>query len=195
MDPLERLRTERAAASERMTEILDGAEAEERDLTDEEREEFDQLEERCQKLKEDEERVEAAKEAKASLAASRGTIAGRQTAGKGSSEPASTIHAEHRDARGYPQKFTGEAGPSICVRKFLAGDQELANRVVGLHRAIVNADRAEARALSEGVGSEGGYLVPEEFAQDIVEKVGQETPLANREFMRIIPMTRDVMNV
>jgi len=94
----------------------------------------------------------------------------------------------------YPRKFTGET-PEIFNRQLEPGDRELARRVVGWHRAIVHGDYAEARALSEGTDSEGGFLVHEDFEDEIVRLVGQLTPLANREFMRVIPMTRDVAQV
>jgi HK97 family phage major capsid protein len=97
----------------------------------------------------------------------------------------------------YPEKYLGpgRSGPMIVARKYLAGDRALADRVIGLFRALAEDDRTKARALSEGTGEAGGFLVPDEFSTDVIVKAGNISPLANREFLRVIPMRRDVLKV
>lgn len=60
-------------------------------------------------------------------------------------------------------------------------------------KALINRDWITAKALSEGVDSAGGYLVPEEFKSgvlDIMNDVGYARKLAT-----VIKMNRDVVNI
>lgn len=156
--------------------------------TDEENENYEERAERIDALIERAEKLEDREDRTSRI----GDTTPEPASGRPDPEPSASPLEERRSA--YPRKFTGET-PEIFSREFAPGDQELVNRVVGWHRAIARGDYAEARALSEGTDSEGGYLVHEDFEDEIVRLVGQLTPLANREFMRIIPMTRDVAQV
>lgn len=190
------LRQEKAGLVAQAQAIFDGAAAENRALTDDEETQVRALQDQAEALDPKIESRERQERLAAAAAASQGTRAGAQDQDPNNDGGvAVAIVSETRDANGYANKFTGSAGPMIVMRKFAAGDKALAEQVVGLHKALATGDHAQVRALSEGTDSDGGYLVPEEFAQDIIEKVGQETPLANKEFMRVIPMNRDVMNV
>lgn len=140
--------------------------------------------------------AEKQEQAEAGLGRSLGTKAGKQDSeGPASAERTGEGGGDTPHVTRYPERFTGQASRGIVIKRFLAGDKELAHRVVGMHRAMVIGDFAEVRALSEGTDSEGGYLVPDEFSADIIEKLGQETPFANNEFLRVIPMNRDTMRV
>lgn len=104
----------------------------------------------------------------------------------------------------FPRHYQAEArhkSPLNFVRQYEPGDQALAITVVGLHQYLVNGDRAGARAwmhkraLSEGIGAAGGFLVPDEFAQDVIMREGELTIFATTEFLRVFPMSTDVMKV
>lgn len=93
-------------------------------------------------------------------------------------------------------------GPEFMVRRYQAGDQALCSRVINMARhLIVNRDPAgwqrwlAERALGEDTGATGGFLVPDEFAADVIMKEGELTPFASSEFIRIIPMGTDTMLV
>jgi HK97 family phage major capsid protein len=107
----------------------------------------------------------------------------------------------------YPTRFqAGQRGladvrPKSIIDRMLNGDPKPAIRAINFFRALVQGDMQElrkwqgreARALGEATVSAGGALVPEEFAADVIAKLGDLTPLANREFMRIIPMNSDLI--
>ena len=65
--------------------------------------------------------------------------------------------------------------------------------IAAFFKALVSRDFVTLKALSEGVDSAGGYLVPEEFkAQvlDIAKDVGYV-----RKYGTVIPMKRDILNI
>lgn len=101
----------------------------------------------------------------------------------------------------YHQAEARRKSPLDFVRRYEPGDQALATTVVGLHQFLISGDIAGARrwmserALSEGIGSKGGFLVPDEFAQDVIMKEGELTIFATTEFLRVFPMNTDVMKV
>ena len=49
--------------------------------------------------------------------------------------------------------------------------QESKEKFLGLIKSLLQKDFAEAKALSEGLGSEGGYLVPTEVANELIRLV------------------------
>ena len=101
--------------------------------------------------------------------------------------------------------YMGEArklgGPTAWCRKFAPGDRELIETVCQLHVLMIQNDTAgirrlyAERALSEGIGGEGGFVVPEEFAQEVLMKEGELTPLATSEFVTVVPMNTDVKHM
>jgi HK97 family phage major capsid protein len=109
-----------------------------------------------------------------------------------------------------PQYWNGQARgkPSISsptiLQRLQGGDPEPMIRTLKFFRAIADGDIREARqhagrtmgrALSAEIGAAGGLLIPEEFSNDVVLKLGELTPFASREFMRVIPMGSDVKRV
>lgn len=80
------------------------------------------------------------------------------------------------------------------------GEDELAKmdkkeRVVKFIRAVFHKDigtLASMKAMAEGTGSAGGYVVPEEWAADIARIAGDYGLV--RRFARRIPMGRDKLN-
>ena len=70
-------------------------------------------------------------------------------------------------------------------------------RMLKFFKAVWFGNKEEAvklsgKALTEGTGSAGGYLVPDEFASEVLRVAGQYG-LARR-LCRVVPMTRDKMN-
>jgi HK97 family phage major capsid protein len=101
----------------------------------------------------------------------------------------------------YHQAAARGKDPRNIVRKYEPDDQALAVTVIGLHQFLANGDRAGARrwmmerTLSEGIGAAGGFLVPDEFAQDVIMQMGELTVFGSTEFLRVFPMSTDVMKV
>lgn len=60
-------------------------------------------------------------------------------------------------------------------------------------QAVVTGDKTTAKALSEGVGADGGFLVPTEFRAEIVAKLLKAAVIRPR--TTVIPMGRDKMEV
>lgn len=93
-----------------------------------------------------------------------------------------------------------ERMPMTVVDRLNAGDHRPYERTINWLRALFADDKAEMRkwsgevqlrTLGEATESAGGGLVPLEFAQDIIGKMGEMTPLANRDFLRVVPMNSD----
>jgi HK97 family phage major capsid protein len=59
--------------------------------------------------------------------------------------------------------------------------------------AIARGDREKLDALSEGTDAEGGYLVPEEYRQEIVKRAYDQAMIRPR--ARVIPMSTDTLNM
>lgn len=82
-------------------------------------------------------------------------------------------------------------------------DEDLQNmtpdeRCVRFLKAVYFGNREEAgklsqKALTEGTATAGGYLVPDEFRAEVLRIAGQ-FGLA-RQFCRVVPMTRDKLNI
>jgi len=66
-------------------------------------------------------------------------------------------------------------------------------RIAKFLRAVVNGDTKIVKALSEGTGADGGFLVPVEFRAAVVEKLVKEAVIRPR--ATVIPMGRDKMQV
>jgi HK97 family phage major capsid protein len=99
------------------------------------------------------------------------------------------------------ERRLGPARPTLGDRlaKGEAGSREQAQRLISWLGALAVNDRtamrefaAESyRALGGQTMGEGGALVPLEFAQEVIEKLGDMTPFATTEFLRVIPMTSE----
>lgn len=66
-------------------------------------------------------------------------------------------------------------------------------KIVGFFQALIQKDHAVLKALSEGTNADGGYLFPDEFRAEVIRDL-REAPHMRAE-VRVIPMTRDVMNI
>jgi len=71
----------------------------------------------------------------------------------------------------------------------LTGDAKVSRFI----KAVVLGDHVTAKALSEGTGADGGYLVPTEFRASVIEKLVKEAVIRPR--ATVIPMSRDVMDI
>jgi len=66
-------------------------------------------------------------------------------------------------------------------------------KIIGFFQAAIRSDKEVLKALSEGVAADGGYLFPDEFRAEIIRDL-EDVPHM-RSLIRVIPMTRDVMNI
>jgi len=66
-------------------------------------------------------------------------------------------------------------------------------KIVGFFHALVTNNSVALKALAEGTDADGGYLFPNEFLAELV----QDLPNINvmRQWVRIIPMRRDKMDI
>ncbi len=107
----------------------------------------------------------------------------------------------YRFPRYHQAEARGFKSPMNLVRQYESGDRALAVTVIRLHQLLAVGDQGGAvrwmkeRALSEGIGAAGGFLVPDEFAQDVIMRLGELTVFATTEFLRVFPMSTDVMKV
>jgi HK97 family phage major capsid protein len=66
-------------------------------------------------------------------------------------------------------------------------------RVMKFLQAMVGGDTPTIKALSEGTSADGGYLVPTEFRNTIIDKLYKESVIRQR--ATVIPMASDKMDV
>lgn len=150
-----RLRQRRASLAEEARAILDAAEAEGRDLTDEERTRFDDLEAQMEALAGDIEREERLERTEAELEATLDEPASRRTIVRGVVRPDDGGRGEFRSF-----------GEFLAAVRFDPNDRRLSSREVELG--------GESREMSMGVDAAGGYAVPEEFIDTFLEVEPQE---------------------
>lgn len=100
-----------------------------------------------------------------------------------------------------PNRRGGVPYKSIAER-VADGDRELETRMVRWMSAFAIRDinqmmliAQERAALDSTSASTGASLVPMEFAQEVVELLGQMTPLATTEFLRVVPMNSERITV
>lgn len=147
-----RLRQRRAKLAEEARAILDTAEAEGRDLTDEERTRFDDLEAQMEALAGDIEREERLERTEAELEATLDEPASRRTIVRGVVRPDDGGRGEFRSF-----------GEFLAAVRFRPGDPRLGDMV-----------EVEGREMSMGVDAAGGYAVPEQFIDTFLEVDPQE---------------------
>lgn len=85
--------------------------------------------------------------------------------------------------------FPSDGDPDGDDLKDLSKEERIAKFLT----AVVQNDVAVAKELSEGVGSEGGFLVPTEFRAEVVRKLVKDAVIRPR--ATVIPMARDKMDV
>lgn len=66
-------------------------------------------------------------------------------------------------------------------------------KIVGFFHALVSKNEVAAKALSEGVAADGGLLFPNEFFEELVRNIAEVAVMRN--FVRVIPMRRDAMDI
>lgn len=90
-------------------------------------------------------------------------------------------------------KFLGSSGKTAEQIQALAAKEKAAEFIKAVYRKDVGALAAFKATMNEGTGSQGGFLVPEEFAAEVfrvVEDFGIVAKLATK-----FPMVRDTLNV
>lgn len=141
MDKVLEFRQKRAALVKQAREILDRAESERRDLTAEEQAQWDRIMADVDALGKQIEREERTAALEQQLGRSLGTrVGGREQPGDGADGRPGRAGEEYRAAFWKAMRYTRNA-----------------------------LDAPEVRALQEGVDSEGGYLVPDEFERMLVQ--------------------------
>jgi len=83
----------------------------------------------------------------------------------------------------------------ILNGKDLYGADELTKdeKIVGFFHALVTNNQPALKALAEGTDADGGYLFPNEFYQEIVRDIPEFNVM--RQYVRVIPMKRDKMDI
>ncbi len=83
----------------------------------------------------------------------------------------------------------------ILNGKDLFGGEELTKeeKIVGFFHGLVTQNHAVLKALAEGVAADGGYLFPNEFLAEILRDLPELNVMRN--YVRIIPMKRDAMDI
>lgn len=100
------------------------------------------------------------------------------------------------------KQLTAKVGYDSPILKELFGGSDLnkdlksltkEEKIVSFFKALVTNDKVALKALSEGTPADGGYLVPDEFMAELVRDLVNPTRM--RALVRVVPMTRDVMNI
>lgn len=66
-------------------------------------------------------------------------------------------------------------------------------KIIGFFHALVSKNHMALKALAEGTGADGGYLFPNEFFTEIVRDIAELNVM--RQYVRVIPMKRDAMDI
>lgn len=66
-------------------------------------------------------------------------------------------------------------------------------KIIGFFHGLVTNNEHVLKALAEGVEADGGYLFPNEFLGEIIRDLPEENVM--RQYVRIIPMKRDKMDI
>lgn len=66
-------------------------------------------------------------------------------------------------------------------------------KIIGFFSALLANDVPVLKALSEGTGPDGGYLFPDEFRYEIIRDIEEKPHMRNE--VRVVPMTRDIMQI
>jgi HK97 family phage major capsid protein len=172
------LKQERAGLFQEMRAVIDGAEAENRDLTSEEAQEYDRMEGAFDSLDKRIARLEEQRERDRQLA--------------GSGDP------ENRD---FDPRETGGDNPSnderaaeyrkVFHRYMRVGMAELTSE----ERSILRTGYAEMRDQAKGTGSAGGFLVPVEFERQLQEHKLQAGAMRQLETTKIVTESGEDLQV
>ena len=86
------------------------------------------------------------------------------------------------------QQDKGVEDPYVAFKS-----QEEASKFLEFAKAVFTGDVVQAKTMSEGVDSEGGYLVPEEFRATLIRLV--ETYGDARKVATVLPMSKDELRM
>lgn len=83
----------------------------------------------------------------------------------------------------------------ILHGKDLYGSDELTKeeKIIGFFYGLVTNNDHVLKALAEGAGADGGYLFPNEFLAEVIRDLPEINVMRN--WVRIIPMKRDAMDI
>lgn len=83
----------------------------------------------------------------------------------------------------------------ILNGKDLFGGDELTKeeKIIGFFHGLVTNNHAVLKALAEGTAADGGYLFPNEFLAEILRDLPELNVM--RQYVRVIPMKRDAMDI
>ncbi len=82
----------------------------------------------------------------------------------------------------------------ILNGKSLHGDElTKEEKIIGFFHSLVTNNQMALKALAEGTDADGGYLFPNEFLAEILRDLPELNVM--RQYVRIIPMKRDKMDV
>lgn len=158
------LREKRANLFTQAQEILDTAREEKRELTDEERQTFDRIHDDIDRLGEEARRIERHEDLQRELEESRGVVAGRQDM-RGDQLPGAGDLDNLDDEERTRQE-------EAAFRAWLQGGMaDLTPEQRSAMQQRFQQLPPEARALSTGTGSAGGYTVPEGFETRLEEAI------------------------
>lgn len=99
-------------------------------------------------------------------------------------------------------KAMGNFMPQDAKLKKILGGKDLVRdaasltkeeKIVGFYHALVTNNEYALKALSEGTAADGGYLFPNEFMNELVRALPEFNVMRN--WVRIVPMKRDVMDI
>lgn len=104
------------------------------------------------------------------------------------------LEKEAEDKKG-ELKAKNKSGIITNPEKSVEDQLKGVDREIAVVKALITRDHEAmiSKALSEGTGSAGGYLVPEEFRNRVVEK--QKALVSMRTLATVMPMTSDTMHL
>jgi len=65
-------------------------------------------------------------------------------------------------------------------------------KILTFFKALMSDDQVTMKALNEGTPADGGYLFPNEFRNEIVRDIEETSHMRN--LVRVLPMSRDILN-
>lgn len=103
-------------------------------------------------------------------------------------------------AKKVERMFESQFGSNSKLKKILNGKdlfggEELTKeeKIVGFFHGLVTNNHQVLKALAEGADADGGYLFPNEFLAEILRDLPEINVMRN--YVRIIPMKRDKMDI
>jgi HK97 family phage major capsid protein len=205
MDVLASLRAEYAKAVDEMTATVDGAQTEDRPMSEEEQKTFDQLKADAEKIKAEVEQHEATGRR---IAVAKGFAKTIDEPNERKTTPPEPAGESTDDFKGFrsSRDFTRRPryGKTIAFSDDRAGQERayragqwLRGRVFGDPKAaqwcVNNGMAINQFAVGESTNAAGGFLVPEELESAIID-LREQYGVFRRE-SRVLPMARDIIEI